>query len=154
MVPVEEHDVLSPDELVDVTGRRDLDPAAVGRDDGPLPVRSSTATAETARANPCGATSTTRTPCASRSSRAADAAAPVPSAATSVADPPSAANTTAALAAGPPAATSWRWAVTLVFGSGGALTRWTTSSVVSPTNSPDGRSLPAGGCEVVGTASA
>ncbi len=37
VVPVEKHDVPSSDELVDVAGRRDLDPAAVGRDDGPLP---------------------------------------------------------------------------------------------------------------------
>src|SRR5699024_284361 len=107
------------------------------------PVLSSTRIAETA-SSCSGARSRTRTPQPSRSARAVAATAEAPSALTSVTRAPSAAATTAAFAAGPPAATSWRVAVTFWLRDGGAWTRCTTSSVVSPMHQTSGISRPFG----------
>src|SRR5699024_8444121 len=57
----------------------------------------------------------------------------------STACPPRAAKVTAALAAGPPAATNWAWAVIFWFGPGGASIRWITSRVARPAKTPRGR---------------
>ena len=101
------------------------------------PVRSVTQIEETAGAPVhCGSIPMTETPCRSRSSRAASASGCRPRSVTSVASPPSSAKVAAALAAGPPAATSWLSAVTFSFGPGATATRYTQSRVASPTKTP------------------
>ena len=90
-------------------------------------------------AGPSAAQSMSSTPAAARSARTRSARGPTPTGAANRARPPNAEKATAALVAGPPAATSWSRATIFSSGSGGASTSWMTSTTVKPQNRPTGR---------------
>src|SRR5699024_8283745 len=86
-------------------------------------------------------TSMTSTPCSASSAPMVLAIGLRPRAVSSTACPPRAVKVTAAFAAGPPAATNCERAVIFSSGPGGASTRWMTSSVARPANTPRGRGV-------------